>query len=781
MKYFLFFLFMLETSLSIKDKDCSLLSTEHISYGKIHEDFLNHTIIIQNFNDFEELNFNCYMNIEVLSLIIIPNKEIFIDNTFSYGSLINNLKFEYSKSIVFLRIKGFNQKPSAKIYKSFGDMTFTFQNSKFDFYINGTKIDETNCNFEIYNLFGPIQFLETGSDVIFSKKTCPYVFMNTSLSHLTFGGITNSLILKNQLEFLRINQTNDSNKNLYFLNLGLAFVDVTTRLIDKHVFKYITRLIITGVVESIQEDLFLNLKNLGFLYFNLDNFGSFLHKSDNKWMKYINNDVNVNLKNQNLVYKNLKKSLKFEIYQNSKSYNTSKKLFGNAYMYPDEDFCLFKHFPHEHLVYTPIMSGDRLQCTCTLIWIIQYIYFYDTRKIQNENSNYFINLYYQENAEEHSILVCLEKDLNVQIKECDFPKRLNNCDGYKVENKYSINDLEVLFDLKWIELVIFMFLQPIICFIGIVTNLLSILTLRQKNVFNKEKDYSMYKHIVMNSVFNLIYCILTLLRLMNVCIFTTTLFCSSIYQYKSIQYFRILFIYYFGNIIKLCCNISYISFALSRFALSSNSQYKIFKKFESMNLKIYYTVVILTCSFFSLFKYFQYQTNEIYNISKSFPLEIYDIENCYNDNLKCKLFKAFNLINDFIIYMIFFLVNITIDFFLVKISKKNLENKQKVTHDKKMLNSASKCNKKITKMVIVNGLLFLIAYTPEFLSRILLFFLDKYLFTFCFLYYSCKNLIDLAEFFTFFSISFQFFMYNKFNKKFNEQFNLLKLKIKNIF
>ena len=210
----------------------------------------------------------------------------------------------------------------------------------------------------------------------------------------------------------------------------------------------------------------------------------------------------------------------------------------------------------------------------------------------------------------------------------------------------------------------------------------------------------MYKHIMMNSIFNLIYCILTMLRLMNVCIFTTTIFCSSIYQYESIQYFRIIFIYYFGNIIKLCCNISYISFSLSRFAISANNQSKFLKKFESINLKIFYTVVIISCSLFSLFKCFQYKMNEIYNTFKSFPLESYDIDNCLDGNFKCKLFRALNIINDFIIYMFFFLISITLDIILFKHSKQALENKQKITNDKKALDTASKSNKKISKWLL---------------------------------------------------------------------------------
>ena len=70
MKEFLLLILMFEYSLSQTNKECSLLSNEHISYGEIHEDFHNHTIIIHNFNDFEDLNFKCYMKIEVLSLII---------------------------------------------------------------------------------------------------------------------------------------------------------------------------------------------------------------------------------------------------------------------------------------------------------------------------------------------------------------------------------------------------------------------------------------------------------------------------------------------------------------------------------------------------------------------------------------------------------------------------------------------------------------------------------------------------------------------------------------
>ncbi len=122
---------------------------------------------------------------------------------------------------------------------------------------------------------------------------------------------------------------------------------------------------------------------------------------------------------------------------------------------------------------------------------------------------------------------------------------------------------------------VFVFLQPIISIIGIITNLLSILTLRQNLNSKNEKDKRISDHILINSIFNFIYCILTLLKLINVCIFDQSIYCSSLYLYESSQYFRIIFIYFFSNVVKLCCNVSFISFSLSRYSLTLTVMIKI--------------------------------------------------------------------------------------------------------------------------------------------------------------------------------------------------------------
>jgi hypothetical protein len=133
-----------------------------------------------------------------------------------------------------------------------------------------------------------------------------------------------------------------------------------------------------------------------------------------------------------------------------------------------------------------------------------------------------------------------------------------------------------------------------------------------------------------------------------------------------------------------------------------------------------------------------------------------------------------DIINDFIRDILFYIVNLVIDLCLLHNSSKNLKNKIKLTKDKQNLSAAIKSKKKINRMVLIDGILFLIAYTPEFLTRVLLMIFEQRISVFCYVYVSCKELKDVAEFFTFLFISFQFFVYKKFNSNIDYKFNILK-------
>ena len=86
----------------------------------------------------------------------------------------------------------------------------------FDFYRKGKLITIQDCsggNFDSEtNFFGPLKTLFL-IDNAFYNPICPYVFMNTNIQQLLFNQIANSLIFKNRIEFLNINETNNFDMN----------------------------------------------------------------------------------------------------------------------------------------------------------------------------------------------------------------------------------------------------------------------------------------------------------------------------------------------------------------------------------------------------------------------------------------------------------------------------------------------------------------------------------------------------------------------------------------
>ena len=770
---------------SDKDVNCTFLSNKHFAYSKLSSSSDNKTVLIQNFDSFDELNFaDCKKLVNLRVLFLIPNNPFLIDNSLNLFDLMYSLNYEYFyKKISFFKVKGFNYKHYKQFTANYNAHEIAIENGKFEFYINGTKITKELCKTENFNskfdLFGPILILNV--DAGFEKNTCPLVFKNTKLNRLSLSQISNSLILKNQLEFIDINQIELYNKNLYYLNLGLAYESLTSKLLNKYAFKYINNIVIWGIVDSIETELFKNFKYLKLLCLNVQNLRKLL-ENNNKWLSYLNTNVKINLNNpSSFNYNNLKNSMVLEIIQKDQD-QSSGSTFTRAYTYPDEDFCLFEHFPHNHLVLPVIISGVKLECTCTVLWLIQYSKYY----YSNDYKLYTVDEYtidytyvYGESYINHTIKFCFGNGLKQKIQACNFEQRLNKCNrsDYKYESSGGIytldSDIQVLFLLKWLELVIFVFLQPAFCILGIITNILTILILLKKDQ-KPSKDDCMNNHIFYNSVFNLIYCITTLMKLINECVFELSPFCSSVYQLHSTQYFKIVFIYFFGNAIKLCCNLSYTSFALSRFSLSANKKDGLFKKFEDLNLRRYYIFVFLVFLSFSVFNFFEYQINEIYNSFKSFPTEKYDIDNCDNNWFYCKLFRIINTINDVLKDIVFLLINLIIDLFLLKISKSNLANKIKLTQDPKKIQLAIKSNKRISHLVLVNGVVFVISYFPEFILRIFFFYYTNYLYVFCFLFISCKKIVEFGEIFNFISINLQFFLFLHFNKTFNEKFQKIK-------
>ena len=164
------------------------------------------------------------------------------------------------------------------------------------------------------------------------------------------------------------------------------------------------------------------------------------------------------------------------------------------------------------------------------------------------------------------------------------------------------------------------------CLLGICTNILTMIVISNASTREFKKDFStaMYKHLMANCLFNIIYCLIKLVSLVNVCIFPATSFCSGVLTTVSSQYVKIYLINFLGSICKLSLNSSYVFFALSRFYVSTSSPSKFFKWFSNLNTVRFYVLIVSIGVLLSLFELFKVSLKKVKTYHKC------TVNSCWN-------------------------------------------------------------------------------------------------------------------------------------------------------
>ena len=766
------------------DTECKQWSKENF-FNTNDRYYTNTTPIVIHFNRFNELNRVC-SNVRFDKMFLyaefVPSKELFLENDLDLRNILKLITFGNEiKPLIFQSVKGFNQifnKPPINAYLS--SYYIQFYNTYFNFLTNSTvSLTEKTCLLNNFNkkntgYFGSMENVMFTDTTVFSNQVCPYVFMNTHLKSINFEGISNSFLYKNQLQFINANDSNDIDLNIQYLELaifGFYYEHLTKKNMNKLVFSKAKTLVVHGIVYDIQTDLFASFKNIRYIVLKLNNLKNFL-QSGTKWVNYLNADINVN--HSRLIKSNwiLNRVVLIEML-------TLEKIFRNDYDYPNEDICIFKEFPHNQLVYPVIqLEQSNHTCSCTVIWLIQYSKVY----LNNDFTYYDDNIqaiYFDTDRNFAGRLCFHNNDLQQQIKRCNFDDKFKSCRS----KKYTPSEFGYMSTarfLKWIQYGLDVLFKPALCLIGIVTNSLTIILMRNKK---KKKIFqiNMYKHMLFNAYFNLIFCLLNSFSLINVCIYPRTSFCSSVYKESLSQYFKIYGIKFFGEAIRFSCNFSYFTFSISRFFVSTSARmkWKCLTCFEHIKLKSFLGFTFLIGLLLNLFKIFEYQKTESYSIvDTSFPFNAYTIEYCENHFIftskfafRCKIFPILSLINSILNNIIFLFVSVIIDIFLISFSNKNLRRKKMLTNDKQILDEAARLREIVNKMIITNGSLFFASHFPQFLSTLAFFVLKNNLSIFCFYDFSCDEFLELIQTFHFISISFHFIVYYKFDKNIRDSFN----------
>ena len=429
-KIILHFILLLSNVLKIgsnpRDSQCRKLPNgcrlEHLFDTKLKNDQFLYVCkqIDQSFvfsqNQMDQI-VNCSSQIFDLNLKMVyfrlPSNQIF-DDSFDFDNIAtflpNNIYI-----VRFRFIKGFDidrfQVKSKNVSTAF---TLEFFFSKFEFYSKKKSIG--SCKdltafpqsiFQVYNY--KIMFLSSS----FKRSICPLLFRNCSVKILVFDGFINSFYKRNVLNFEQMidNNTSDIGSNIIELNLySFIKIDIESRIIDNLVFKNLGSLTLFGEISSIESGLFKNFKKLKNLYFYANYFQLLSHRRGIDWMFDLNSDYSIDLLNSTINTTELsEKCILIEFMPNFiKEFVTVESFFNlnTSYFeeeFPNEDFCLYKDFPFDHLLVV-IPDSHGVNYNCAYLWFIQYYSIHNT----------FLDEFYQN--------ITIITNLGELIEACNFNK-----------------------------------------------------------------------------------------------------------------------------------------------------------------------------------------------------------------------------------------------------------------------------------------------------------------------------------------------------------------------
>ena len=148
-----------------------------------------------------------------------------------------------------------------------------------------------------------------------------------------------------------------------------------------------------------------------------------------------------------------------------------------------------------------------------------------------------------------------------------------------------------------------------------------------------------------------------------------------------------------GNSLRLCCNISYIVFCVSRFVLAGTKNENEMRKFlEKQNIKRAYFLLFICSLNFCIFLLFENHINRIFEeFDNSFVNNAYDVRYYGNFHIlidtnrfilppgfyiKREIFKWLNIVNNILNNVLFLFISVIVDVCMKRYSNKVIKEKR---------------------------------------------------------------------------------------------------------
>ena len=767
---------------------------------------------IEDFDTFIDINFSkCPIQYNISMLNIQPDKKLFLDKTLNFTGLVLREIPSRFFELLFNDIKGidlrYNSLKTIIIDKGL-DFYVAFKSTRFDFYVNQKLISKEICNytlsFEINGnkiqyyepFFSSLTTLVLHSSVKFSKETCPFIFKRARIKFLNIKMIQSSFINQNVLSFSEIPEDYGKQLNsiIYQLMLKIYRVKLDLSVLNQYVFKEIVSLDLNGLISSFQTDLFKSFAYLKVLRIKTQNVKGLL-TNNNQWIQYLNYEVNVDINDQNEVSNNQDKLFFLIIFQ-----TYSNVTF---YDYPDKDFCFFSDFPHQKLIVPILKPIYKSSCSCTELFLIRHSYLLKDDILfyldQTVSDYYELSQFYREEINEREYSICANSSIELSIFKCDFLSRLRKCkinstnrtylDREKIDVNLYMNDWYKLSEYSHYSFS--NYINPFFSLISIILNIFIIIIYSNKTI---EKDMkTAYKYLILNCYTNIFYVVLLLFQIFFTnCFFDSDLFCYRKADSQYVNYFEKIFVNVIKKALHTFSNLSYFWFILFRYIRITNKRNKIVSTLKKIQFKTFLIVSAFFClliNFYAFYEHNKVVREVLFEINISQP----------NDNFKSNLsqteyfiFNIFQYIKiifaDFLLVVLVISIDIRLSFFIQKQISRSSES---LNISQRALKKKKNSQNRINAMIIWNGINFFFFRLPSSLMDLygLLFLYNRqneYSYRFlpntssymvCRIFKFCSSLQEIFYFFYLFSFIFQFLIFYKLDKNFNESMMNIKKRI----
>jgi hypothetical protein len=770
---------------------------------------------LNDFSSFDELNFDdCLDHLNISILTIHPVRKIILNNSLNK---LKNLKINQIQENFILNLKNFkafdlrsNPFKEMTNLKNYENIIFIIENSELNF------IFDSSSSSSNYLFQGYFTIIENSND--FSNHIDPLVFRNSFLNKLRIEGISSSLFNRNEFIFSESKNNETFKSFILFLDLSVYRIRLTSKLLNEKVYESLFSLELNGIFDSIQDDLFKNLNSLKLLIIRMQHIKKIFMKN-NKWLQFLNYNQKITRPvpfNQTfflVLYQSLPRVTYYE--------------------YPNEDFCYFKNFPHEKIVLPVLKPNHNLTCSCTQLYLIQYSYLLKKRFDSNfEHINQFLivdyrfALYYADYLSQETFKDCLTSEKSVfrkRLVECNFSQRLELCNTKeekilntnnktKQEFYFTIYDWELLSKKSHLYLFILNQMISVIC---ICVNFMTIMVISNNSNQIRKEFQKTYKYLRIYSVFNCLHIVILFTKF--ICskdIFHCYITKDLIY----VQLIKLISVRLIGNILKTASNITYVSFTLSRYLSITNSSNdsNLFKIFEKISFKLYFTIVIIFSSCINGYVYFISPIKDsslIYSSQNITNGNSYKWESVgdYKQNFETSNHQLLNglqiiriLFSDIAYIVLVFIIDCCLLFFVTQQMKQkkalliqnhisnNLNDNQAAILMCLKMRQIKNSENRISAIIVLNGINFLVFKLPSSLISMYGFIyvydqtnkiykpnLIDYIV--CRHFKFCECVAELAHLFYLLSYLNQFFIFYKLDKNFNDNFKCLVLRIKQNF